>query len=118
MPVRDATGESGVPPRAALWLTVIVLSAAFVIAAVVLEVLAGSYANSPLPSWAEIVPLAWPQPLRVMWWAAVATAAGAFRLGLHRLGIRQRPAIVAASVLPFVAFAIGVATGSSWSTWH
>ena len=48
----------------------------------------------------------------------VAGAAGLFRLGLQRLGFRQRLLVVMASIGPFVAFAVGIATGSSWSTWH
>lgn len=107
-----------IPDRAGLWLTVVFLSGFFVLTAVALEVLGGSYANSTLPSWAGIVPLSWPQPARVAWWSSVAVASAGFRLGLHRLGIPQRPVVVAASVLPFVAFAMGVATGASWSTWH
>lgn len=69
-------------------------------------------------AWAFTVPIAWPAPARVIWWLAVAGAAGLFRLGLHRLGFGQRLLIVVASIGPFVAFAIGIATGSSWSTWH
>ncbi len=107
-----------VPPHAGTWLGVVAASALFVIVAVVLEVIGGSYANSPLPAWAEIVPIAWPQAARVAWWSGVAVAAGLFRLGLHRLGIRQRPVVVLASVLPFVAFAAGIASGAGWSTWH
>lgn len=93
-------------------------SALFVILAVVLEVLGGSHANSPLPSWAEFVPLSWPPVARVFWWLGVAASAAGFRLGLHRLGIAQRPLIVLASILPFLAFAVGIASGASWSTWH
>lgn len=106
------------PPGAGWWLLLVGASALFVIVAVVLEVLGGSYANSPLPAWAEFVPLAWPQAARVVWWLGVAAAAGAFRLGLHRIGIRQRPLVVIASVAPFLAFAFGVSQGASWSTWH
>jgi hypothetical protein len=49
--------------------------ALFVALAVVSEVVSGVAANSPVPSWAEeVVPLAWSQPLRVVWWLAVAAA--------------------------------------------
>jgi hypothetical protein len=95
-----------------------VASAGFVVAAVVLEVLGGMGANSPLPSWAHVVPLAWPQAARVAWWIAVAAAAGMFRLGLHRLGVRQRPVVVVVSVAPFLVFATGIALGASWATFH
>lgn len=92
--------------------------AAFVVVAIVLEVLGGSLANSPVPSWAHVVPLTWPPAARVAWWLAVAVAAGSFRLGLHRLGMSQRPLIVVASVVPFVVFAGGIAVGAEFSTWH
>ena len=96
-----------------------VASAVFVLAAVGLEMFAGTAANSPAPSWAaRAVPLAWPQQLRVVWWLMVAAAAFGFRLGLHRLGFRQRPWIVAASVIPFVVFAAGIALAADWATWH
>lgn len=94
-------------------------SAAVVLSAVTVEVLAGSAANSPAPSWATwAVPLAWPQYVRVVWWLAVAVAALAFRLSLRRLGIRQRPWLVVLSVAPFVIFATGIALSAEWATWH
>lgn len=93
--------------------------ALFVGVAVVSEVVSGAAANSPVPSWAEeVVPLAWPQPLRVVWWLAVAAAAYGFRASLRRLGFRQHPVVVVLSVAPFVVFAVGVALGASWATWH
>jgi len=53
----------------------------FVAVAVFAEAVAGSWANSPAPLWAEdIVPLAWPRPLRVTWWLTVAAAAVCHRL--------------------------------------
>ena len=107
-----------VPPRAGLWLVAMFGGAAFVVVAIVLEVVGGSFANSPVPSWAQIVPLTWPPAARVVWWLAVAGAAGSFRLGLHRLGMPQRPVIVLASVVPFVVFAGGIAVGAEFSTWH
>lgn len=93
-------------------------SIAFVVLAVVLEVVGGSHASSPVPDWAGVVPIAWPGWLRVAWWTAVATAAGSFRIALHRLGHRQRPAVVVASIAPFLLFAGGIATGAEWATWH
>lgn len=93
--------------------------ALFVGLAVVAEVISGRAANSPVPSWAdEVAPLGWPQPLRVVWWLAVAAAAVGFRAALHRLGFRQRPGVVVLSVAPFVIFAAGVAFGAEWATWH
>lgn len=96
----------------------VLVSIAFVALAIVLEVLGGSSANSSVPDWAHVVPIAWPSGLRVVWWVAVAAAAGVFRLGLHRLGLKQHPVVVAASVLPFLAFAAGIAAGADWATWH
>lgn len=93
--------------------------AALVAAALVLEVLGGMAANSTVPAWATYaVPLAWPQPLRVLWWLVVAGAALGFRVALHRLGFRQRRMVVTASVVPFVVFAAGIAVGADWATWH
>ncbi len=100
------------------WGIAALASAVFVVVAIVAEVLAGANANSAVSGWELWIPLAWPQAARVLWWLAVAGAAGTFRLALHRLGFRQRAAIVVASVGPFVAFAIGISFGADWSTWH
>lgn len=100
------------------WVVVAAGAAVFVLSAVALEALGGSGANSPLPAWADLVPLAWPPAARVAWWTSVAAMAGLFRLALHRLGLPQRPLVVAASVVPFLAFAVGIALGVDWATWH
>lgn len=110
--------EVGYVPGDGWWLLAVVASIAFVAIAVVLELVGGSLANSPLPDWAHVVPIAWPTALRVVWWIGVGAAAGLFRLGLHRLGHQQRPAVVAASVAPFLVFASGIAAGADWATWH
>lgn len=92
---------------------------AFVVVAVVAEVVAGEYAFTPVPAWAErVFPLTWPQPVRIGWWLAVAAAALGYRVILHRIGIRQRPWVVVLSVAPFLVFAGGIATGAWWATWH
>lgn len=65
----------------------------WLLAAAVLEVMNGLNANSPFPSWAKMVPIAWPPAARVAWWVTIA-AAGLFRLALHRLGFRQRAWLV------------------------
>ena len=100
------------------WLAVAAGCAFIVLAAITSEALAGHWANSAGPGWGSLVPLAWPRAARVAWWCAVAIAAGGFRLALVRLGIRQHALAVAASVLPFVVFAGGIAAGASWATWH
>lgn len=100
------------------WLLGAVGLGLFVGAAVVLEVLSGSNANSPVPGFAEFAPLAWPQWARVAWWIAVAGAAGGFRWCMHRYGMRQRFTVVVLSVAPFVLFALGIATSADWATWH
>lgn len=101
------------------WALIAIASFFFIILAVVLEVVTGSAANSPVPQWAErVAPIAWPQPARVVWWLGVAGAALAFRVALQRLGFRQRKLVVLLSVGPFVAFAVGVAIGADWATWH
>jgi hypothetical protein len=90
----------------------------FTMGAVALEVLSGGYANSEVPGWGEWVPLAWPQPLRVVWWLLVATAAASFRWSLSRVGVRPSRVVTLLSVAPFVAFAAGIAAGADWATWH
>lgn len=91
---------------------------AFVFLAVGLEVLGGQYSNSQVSGAEWLVPLAWPQAARVVWWLAVAGAAAAFRHAERRAGIRRHPLLIAASVVPFVVFAVGIAAGASFSTWH
>ena len=112
---RTAIADSG-HGRAALGA---LAAAGFVMFAVVLEMLSGTWANSPAPSWAErIVPLAWPQPLRVVWWLAVAGAAGTYHRSLRRAGIPRRRVMGVMTVVPFLAFAGGIAAGADWATWH
>ena len=95
------------------------LAGGFVAFAVVLEVVSGLNANSPVPAWADqVAPLAWPPPARVAWWLTVAGAMSAFRFLLGRAGMPQRRPVVVLSVAPFVLFAAGVAAGADWATWH
>ncbi len=100
------------------WLIAVPVSALFVIGAVALEITGGVNANSPVPSWAHLVPLVWPQWVRVLWWLCVAAAAGIFRVGLHRVGLPGRRVVDLLAVLPFVAFAAGIAFSADWATWH
>ncbi|MDP9019196.1 MAG: hypothetical protein M3N25_00055 [Actinomycetota bacterium] len=104
------------PPRR--WLVAAAASALFVLVAVMLEVLAGTAANSAVPEWAHLVPATWPRPARVSWWLAVAGAGGAYRLSLHRLGLRPNRLVTLATVAPFLLFAFGIAIGSEWTAWH
>ena len=118
-----ATAAAAPPPAVAdrpaqWWLMALPGSALFVVAAVVLEVTGGASANSPVPSWAHVVPLGWPQWVRVLWWLGVAAAAATFRLGLRRIGMPTRRVGDAIAVAPFLAFAAGVALGADWATWH
>lgn len=93
-------------------------AAAFVLAAVALEVLGSAWANSPAPDWAVVVPLAWPTPARVAWWLVVAGAAAAFHVGVRRSGHRGHPVVGTLTVAMFVVFAVGIASGAEWATWH
>lgn len=116
---RGADGAT--PPRSdaavAPWWAWLALG--FVFLAVVLEVVGGQYSNSPVDGVAATLhPLSWPQAGRVAWWLLVAAAAGAFRYGEWRAGIRRSPVIIGLSVIPFVIFAVGIALGASFSTWH
>lgn len=95
------------------------LCAAFVLAAVTLEVVGGQNANAPHPAWAEwVIPLAWPQPLRVLWWLVIAGAAGGYRILLAEAGFSPRRPVTVLLVAPFLVFAAGIATGAGWATWH
>lgn len=61
----SASLSESAPPRLAAWGWAAI---AFVFLAVALEVLGGQYSNSRVPSVAKwLVPLGWPQPLRVLW---------------------------------------------------
>lgn len=92
---------------------------AFVIGAVLLEMLSGQGANSPITSRFEsAVPLGWPAPLRVLWWLAVAAAAVAHRALLHPSRNLRNRVLATAVASPFVAFAVGIGVGADWATWH
>lgn len=82
--------EVGYLPGDGWWLLAIAASITFVAVAILLELLGGSFANSPVPDWAHVVPIAWPTGLRVLWWIVARAAAALFRLGMHRLGHPQR----------------------------
>jgi hypothetical protein len=86
--------------------------------AVALEVAGGANANSTVRGWAHLVPLGWPQWLRVAWWLGVGGAAATFRVGLRRVGMPTRRLVDAATIAPFLAFAVGIALGADWATWH
>lgn len=91
----------------------------FALGAVALEFLGSAWANSPVPEGvAALVPLAWPAPARVVWWLAVAGGTGMFHLGMARAGHRPRPLVASLTVAMFTAFAIGIAFGAEWATWH
>lgn len=112
----DVDGPAATRSRS---LVAALLCAGMVFGAVVLEVIGGQNANSPHTAWAErVVPLAWPQPVRVLWWVLIAGAAGGYRVFLGRAGFPQRRAVTVLLVLPFLLFAAGVATGADWATWH
>lgn len=109
----------GAAPVLGSWSVVAGVCALLVFGAVALEVGAGLGAASAVSPWAAfLVPLTWPPALRVAWWLVLAVAAAGFRLALHRLGVVQRPWVVAASVAPFVIFAAAIGLGADWATWH
>lgn len=106
------------PPIArGVWLSV--GCAAFVLLAVSLEVAGGQASNSENPEWVDgLVPLTWPQPVRVGWWLLVAAASAGHRYFLVRAGLGTGRWLGGLLATPFVLFAAGIAAGSSWSTWH
>jgi hypothetical protein len=91
---------------------------AFVAVAVVTELVSSLWANSEVPRWAELAPIAWPPAARAAWWSAVALAALTYRISLARVGLAQRRSVTVLSVVPFAAFAAGIALGVDWATWH
>lgn len=93
--------------------------AAFVLFAVALEAISGQSANSKNPGWVYgLVPLTWDTPTRVDWWLLVAAAAGGHRYYLVRAGLASGRWLVVVLAAPFVGFAVSIAAGASWSTWH
>lgn len=114
MTARDRPADANDAAR----FTVGLAGALFAIGAIALEAVSGTFANSPIPAWGELVPLAWPPPLRVAWWAAAAAGAAAFRWSLIAVGRRPHVLVTTVSVAPFVVFAGGIAFGAEWSTWH
>jgi hypothetical protein len=90
----------------------------FVAVAVVLELMASLWANSTVPAWAELAPIAWPPVARVAWWTAVALAALTYRRSLARAGLPQHRTVTVLTVAPFLVFAVGIAVGADWATWH
>jgi len=71
---------------------------------------------APPRSW--FVPSGWPVPVRVSWWLLAAIGVFLANRGLSRATGRPRRLITVLTVVPFVAFAIGIATGAEWATWH
>lgn len=67
----------------------------------------------------SISPSTWPDAARVIWWLLVASAAGAYR-ALADWVERRRPRLWLAALtgLPFFAFAVGIATNSSWASFR
>lgn len=111
--VRDREGSTG--GRALL-----VGLGCFVFAgsAVALEVAGSLWANSDVPDWAGLAPLAWPRAARVALWSTVAAAAFLYRRSLSRAGLPSHPAMTILTVAPFLVYAVGIAAGAEWATWH
>ena len=93
--------------------------AAFVLGAVLVEMVSGQAANTPSAARYEaLVPLGWPAPLRVGWWLVVAAAAVNYRRLLHPSARRRERALRAGAALPFGTYDVGIAVGADWATWH
>ncbi len=113
----SSDAERGGTPRPVPWWALGCV--AFVVVAVSLELLGSAFANSPVPGAAEaFVPLAWAPWARVVWWLGVAAATIGWHVGLAHATGRPRPVMAALTALPFLSFAIGIAFGASWATWH
>ena len=94
--------------------------AGFVLLAVVVEFTVSQNAGAVAPrGFSRFAPAAWPDPLRVAWWLAVAAAAGGYRVFADLIANRApRWALAAVSAAPFAIFAFGIAFGSSWATYY
>lgn len=77
----------------------------------------GTGAN-PRPPASWLVPSGWPVALRVAWWSAATVGVYLANRGLARLTHRPRRVVTTLSVLLFLGFTLGVATGAEWATWH
>jgi hypothetical protein len=100
-------------PAWALW------GAGFTLLAVALEFLGSIVGDSPstgYPGW--LVPIAWPTAVRVLWWVAAAVGAVALNRGLARATGHPRRLATVVTALPFLGFALGIALGAEWATWH
>jgi hypothetical protein len=71
---------------------------------------------APPRSW--FVASGWPVALRVSWWLVAAVGVHLANRGLARATGRSRRVITGVTVVPFVAFAFGIAIGAEWATWH
>ncbi len=99
-------------PGLGLLLTVVV------VLAILVEALVGMASAAEAPGWAHVVlPPAWPDPLRGLWWLVIGAAAGRGQW-LLRAGRRGRLVVALATTAPFVAFAVGSALGSPLTSWH
>lgn len=119
-PELETSGEAARNPHGAVWAALgsFALSG-FVVFAVAIEVLAAEYSDSPVPSWTVgVFPLTWSQPVRVLWWLTAAAACFASRVLMRAAGVRVRRWATFMFVSPFVVFALGVAWGRDWATWH
>lgn len=76
----------------------------------------GDAPASDYPGW--LVPIAWPTPVRVLWWLMGSAGAFATSRGLDHVTGRRRLLRGLLVASPFVIFAIGIATGAEWATWH
>ncbi|GAC1611681.1 MAG: hypothetical protein NVS3B26_26960 [Mycobacteriales bacterium] len=95
------------------------MCAGLVLLAVGLELASAQAANTPESSrYADVVPLGWPRPVRVLWWVLIAAAAAGHRLLLDERRNAGRYVIAALAATPFALFALGIAVGAPWATWH
>lgn len=107
----------GPDERAVLWWAL--AGGAVTMLAVVLEFLGSFLGDSPstgYPGW--LVPIAWPTPVRVVWWLVATVGAVAASRGTAYATGRPRHLRTVAVAAPFLLFAVGVATGATWATWH
>lgn len=110
---RHPPDEGGALPRSAL------VGGGFALFAVALEMW-GSWGTgaTPQPPASWLVPSGWPTAVRVGWWLVATLGVFLANRGLARATGRPRVVATTVTVLLFLGFAVSIALGAEWATWH
>lgn len=112
MPDQPSAEDPGVPRWA-------FVGGVFALVAIALEIW-GNWGTGadPRPPMSWLVPSGWPMAIRVAWWLLAAAGTVVANRGLAVATGRSRRVATAVTALPFIAFAVGIAVGAEWTTWH